>query len=143
MAYDPSAYEARRRSYMQNYASTGAMEAYKNFLSQQRGQRDLAELNRQYDQGAPRVVAGYGRRNLVAPNVKSGVFAQAMRDYAKQRIQQTAQAQQALDQQQQGYNLLQRQLQDQFGQNLLDLEMEKARQIEEDARQLLALRGGM
>ncbi|NBO53333.1 MAG: hypothetical protein EBU84_01805 [Actinobacteria bacterium] len=143
MAYDPSAYEARRRSYMQNYASTGAMEAYKNFLSQQRGQRDLAELNKQYEQGAPRVVAGYGRRNLVAPNVKSGVFAQAMRDYAKQRIQQTAQAQQALDQQQQGYELLQRQLQDQFGQNMVDLEAEKARQIEEDARQLLALRGGM
>jgi len=39
--------------------------------------------------------------------------------------------------------LLQRQLQDQFGQNMVDLEAEKARQIEEDARQLLALRGGM
>lgn len=143
MAYDPSAYEARRRSYQQNYASTGAMEAYKNFLSQQRGQRDLAELNRQYEQGAPRVVAGYGRRGLVAPGVKSGVFAQAMRDYAKQRIRQTSEAERGLAQQQQGYELLQRQLADQFGQNLLDLEAEKARQIEEDARQLLALRGGM
>lgn len=143
MAYDPASYEARRRSYLQNYASTGAMEAYKNFLSQQRGQRDFVNLQEQYNKAAPQVVAGYGRRGLVAPGTRSGVFAQAMRDFAKQRIQNEAAAQRALSEQQQGYELLQRQLNEQFGQNMADLEAEKARQIEEDARQLLALRGGM
>ena len=142
MAYDPSAYEARRRSYLQNYASTGAMEAYKNFLSQQRGQRNLADLSQQYEKAAPQVVAGYGRRNLVAPSVRSGVFNRALSEFAKERISKQAEAQRALAEQQQGYELLQRQLADQFGQNIADLEAEKARQIEEDARALLGFTGG-
>ena len=142
MAYDPSAYEARRRSYLQNYASTGAMEAYKNFLSQQRGQRNLADLSQQYEKAAPQVVAGYGRRGLVAPSVRSGVFNRALSEFAKERISKQAEAQRALAEQQQGYELLQRQLADQFGQNIADLEAEKARQIEEDARALLGFTGG-
>ena len=43
MAYNPSAFEARRRSYLENFAAEGAMNAYKNTLSQQRGQRNLAQ----------------------------------------------------------------------------------------------------
>jgi hypothetical protein len=33
----------------------------------------------------PQVVAGYSRRGLVGPNVKSGIFAKGLQDFAKQR----------------------------------------------------------
>lgn len=143
MAYDPSSYEARRRSYLQNYASTGAMEAYKNFLSQQRGRRELSDLNRQYDEATPRFVAGYGRRNLVAPNVRSGVFSRALQDFASQRVRGQSQAEESLRQQAMQYDLQQRQLQDQLQQQLAELEFDKARQIEEDAQALMRYRVGM
>lgn len=143
MAYDPSSYEAKRRSYLQNYASTGAMEAYKNFLSQQRGQRDIVDLTRQYEQAAPRLVSGYGRRSLVAPNVRSGVFSRALQEFAQQRVRSQSDAEQALRQQAMQYDLQQRQLQDQLQQQLADLEFEKAKQIEEDAQALLRYRVGM
>jgi hypothetical protein len=74
MAYNPAAYEARRRAYTNEYASTGAMNAYTQFLSQQRGQRDLTNMYKQYDKAAPQVVAGYGRRGLNSANVKSGTL---------------------------------------------------------------------
>ena len=141
MAYDPSAYEARRRSYIQNYASTGAMEAYKNFLSQQRGQRDLAELNRQYDAGTPQFVAGYGRRNLIAPNVRSGIFNKAFQDFAQQRVRSLADVQRTMAEQAGQYDLGRAMATDTLNQQLLDLEAEKARAIEEDAQALLKYRG--
>lgn len=143
MAYNPASYEAKRRSYLQNYASTGAMEAYKNFLSQQRGQRDIADLSRQYEEATPKFVASYGRRNLVAPNVRSGVFSRALQDFAAQRVRGQSQAEESLRQQAMQYDLQQRQLRDQLQQQLADLEFDKARQIEEDAQALLRYRVGM
>ena len=76
MAYNPADYEARRRGYTQQYAATGAMNAYANFLSKQRGTRQREGMMDQYNQAQPQVVAGYSRRGLVGPNVKSGIFAQ-------------------------------------------------------------------
>jgi hypothetical protein len=52
MAYNPADYEARRRGYTQQYGTTGAMNAYANFLSQQRFNRDRQNLNEQYDKAA-------------------------------------------------------------------------------------------
>ena len=89
MAYDPSQYEARRRSLMSNYATTGASNVYQRFLDSQRHQRQFADMNTQYEQAAPRVVSSYGRRGLVGPTVKSGAFRKAMSDFAKNRAKHT------------------------------------------------------
>ena len=142
MAYNPAAYEARRRGYMNDYAATGAMNAYTQFLSQQRGQRDLADMYKQYDKAAPQVVAGYGRRGLNSANVKSGTFGQGLQDFASDRVKNTAQAQQALGQQSAGYDLSNRQLGDRYQSGLADLESEKAQQIQDDARELMRVRAG-
>lgn len=142
MAYNPAAYEARRRGYMNDYASTGAMNAYTQFLSQQRGQRDLANMYKQYDKAAPQVVAGYGRRNLNSANIKSGAFGQGLQEFAADRIANTAQAEQGLAQQNAGYDLSNRQLGDRYQQSLTDLEAEKAQQIEQDAQELMKVRAG-
>jgi hypothetical protein len=67
MAYNPADYEARRRGYTQQYGTTGAMNAYANFLSQQRFNRDRQNLNEQYDKAAPQVVSSYSRRGFGWP----------------------------------------------------------------------------
>jgi hypothetical protein len=142
MAYNPAAYEARRRGYMNDYASTGAMNAYTQFLSQQRGQRDLYDLNQSYEKAAPQVVAGYGRRGLNSANVKSGAFGKGLQDFASDRVSNTAQAQQGLAQQAAGYDLSNRQLGERYQSGLADLEAEKAQQIQDDAQELMRMRAG-
>lgn len=142
MAYNPAAYEARRRGYMNDYAATGAMNAYTQFLSQQRGQRDFANMNKQYDKAAPQVVAGYGRRGLNSANVKSGAFRKGLQEFASDRVSNTAQAQQGLAQQAAGYDLSNRQLGERYQSGLADLESEKAQQIQNDAQELMRMRAG-
>ena len=142
MAYNPAAYEARRRGYMNDYAATGAMNAYTQFLSQQRGQRDLYDLNQSYEKAAPQVVAGYGRRGLNSANVKSGTFGKGLQEFASDPVRNTAQAQQGLGQQTAGYDLSNRQLGERFQSGLADLEAEKAQQIEQDAQELMRVRAG-
>jgi hypothetical protein len=142
MAYNPAAYEAKRRGYMNDYASTGAMNAYTQFLSQQRGQRDFADMNKAYNKQAPQVVAGYGRRGLNSANVKSGAFQQGLQDFASDRVTNTADAQQRLNTQTAMDALTNKQLGDRYQQSLTDLEADKTFQIEQDARELLKLRSG-
>jgi hypothetical protein len=142
MAYNPSAFEARRRGYLENFAAEGAMNAYKNTLSQQRGQRDLAQFKTTAQKQVNPFVAGFGRRGVATPNVKSGIFANAMQEYAKERIRQQSNMERDLAEQGYGYDLEQKQALARYNQNLLDLEADKARQIEDDARQLLAMRSG-
>ena len=142
MAYNPAAYEARRRGYMNDYAATGAMNAYTQFLSQQRGQRDLADMYKQYDKAAPQIVSGYGRRGLNSANVKSGAFSKGLQEFASDRASKTAQAQQGLAEQAAGYDLSNRQLGDRYQNSLADLEAEKTKQIEDDARELMRTRAG-
>ena len=71
MAYNPADYEARRRGYVSQYGTTGAMNAYANFLSQQRGNRERQNLNEQYDKATPQLVRNFARRGMVGPNVRS------------------------------------------------------------------------
>ena len=105
MSYNPADYEARRRGYTQQYAATGAMNAYANFLSQQRGNRGRRDMMEQYNKAQPQVVAGYSRRGLVGPNVKSGIFAQGVQDFAKQRARSLGQFDQGQQEQQRAYDL--------------------------------------
>ena len=142
MAYDASAFEARRRGLMDQYASTGAANAYGNFVSQQRGQRNLADMAKGYEKAQPQIRTSFGKRGSFTPNVKTGAFQKALQDFARERISQTAQAQQDLAQQNAMFGLSQAQLGENFKVGLQDLEAEKARQIEQDALELMRLRSG-
>ena len=142
MAYNPADYEARRRGYTQQYAATGAMNAYANFLSQQRGTRERTNMMDQYNKAQPQVVAGYSRRGLVGPNVKSGIFARGLQDFAKQRAQSFGEFDQGQQEQQRGYDLGEAQRLEAFRNQLADMESEKAQTIADAARQLYARRAG-
>ena len=143
MAYNPADYEARRRGYTQQYAATGAMNAYANFLSQQRGTRERRGITEQDDRAQPQVVAGYSRRNLVGPNVKSGIFAKGIQDFAKQRARTLSEFDQGQTEEQRGYDLGEAQRLEAFRNQLADMEMDKASTIADAARQLYERRVGM
>jgi hypothetical protein len=143
MAYNPADYEARRRGYTQQYGATGAMNAYANFLSQQRGTRERRGITEQYDKAQPQIVAGYSRRGMVGPNVRSGLFARGLQDFAKQRARTYSEFDQGQQERQRGYELGETQRLEAFKNQLADMESEKARTIADAARQLYQRRVGM
>lgn len=142
MAYDPSIYEARRRGLMENYAATGAANTYGNFISKQGQARNFADLQEDFKKAAPKIVSGYGRSGMLTPNVRSGAFNKAMREFAKERIKTESRAQQDMAQSDQQYGLGMAQLGAGYRGSLADLEAEKAREIEQTAAELLRLRSG-
>jgi len=143
MAYNPADYEARRRGYTQQYGATGAMNAYANFLARQRGTRGRQDMLRQYEEAQPRVVAGYSRRGLVGPNVKSGIFSRGLQTFAKQRARNLQDYDQGQLEEQRMYDLGEAQRLEAFKNQLADMESEKAQTIADAARQLYANRMGM
>jgi len=143
MSYNPADYEARRRGYTQQYGATGAMNAYANFLSRQRGTRERENMVRQYDEAQPKVVSAYSRRGMLGPNVRSGVFARGLQELAKQRARNLSEFDQGQMEQQRSYDLGEAQRLETFRNQLADMEMEKANTIADAARQLYQRRMGM
>ena len=143
MAYNPADYEARRRGYVSQYGTTGAMNAYANFLSQQRGNRERQNMVRQYDEAQPKIVSGFSRRGLVGPNVRSGLFARGLQNFAKQRARTFSEFDQGQQEQQRMYDLTEAQRLESFRNQLADMELEKAQTIADAARQLYARRMGV
>ena len=143
MAYNPADYEARRRGYTQQYGATGAMNAYANFLSQQRGTRERRDMLNQYNEAQPQVVSAYSRRGLLGPNVKSGIFSKGLQDFAKKRATSLYDFDQSQMGEQRGYELAEAQRLEAFKNQLADLEMDKANTIADSARQLYQRRVGM
>jgi hypothetical protein len=118
------------------------MNAYANFLSQQRGTRDRTNMMEQYDKAQPQIAAGYSRRGLQGPNVKSGIFARGLQDFAKQRAQGLQQFDQGQMESNRAYDLSEAQRSEAFKNQLADMESEKAQTIADAARQLFANRVG-
>lgn len=143
MAYDPSLYESRRRGLTENYAATAAANQYSRTLSQQRGARQRLAALRQYEQAQPQLVRGYSQRNLVSPNVRSGIFNRAMQDFASERARNLSEFDMGQAEQLRGFDLEDARILQQYRSALGDLEMDKAREIADAARQLFAFRAGV
>lgn len=139
MAYDPSAFEARRRGLEQNFAAQSAVNEYARFLAQQRGSRQLGEFQRNVTQTIPKFGRTYGKRGLYGQGVKSGVFGQALSTFGQESARQRSQLEQDIAQQQRQYELQGAGYQAQYESALADLEGEKARLIGETATGLLNL----
>ena len=52
-------------------------------LGQQRGQRNMAEIQKRYSEGVQPQVASYGRRGIGGPNVQSGIRTKGLERYAE------------------------------------------------------------
>jgi hypothetical protein len=142
MAYDPSIYEARRRGLTENYAATAAANQFARTLSQQRGARQRQTALRQYEQAQPALVRGYSQRNLVSPSVRSGLFSRAMQEFGSERARGLSELEQQQMNEFRQADLEDARLLQDYRRMLGDLEMEKAREIADAARQLFAFRAG-
>ena len=143
MAYDPSLYEARRRGYTENYASTAAANQYARTLSQQRGARQRLAALRQYETAQPQLVRAYSQRNLVSPNVRSGIFNRAMQEFASERARGLSEFDLGQAEQMRQFDLEDARLLQDYRRAMGDLEAEKAREIANAAAQLFAFRAGV
>jgi hypothetical protein len=143
MVYDPSLYEARRRGYTENYASTAAANQYARTLSQQRGARQRLAALRQYETAQPQLVRAYSQRNLVSPNVRSGIFNRAMQEFASERARGLSEFDLGQAEQMRGFDLEDARILQGYRRALGDLEAEKAREIANAAAQLFAFRAGV
>jgi hypothetical protein len=140
MAYDPATYEALRRNALQQYSQSAAMNAYRRFLTESRGQRpilDLEEAAFGARREVPRLTAGFGRRGLQGQGVKSGIYSRALSDYGTQRARQLGYAREDLASNLRGYDLSEAGYKSQYEDTLADIERRKAQDIAADARALL------
>lgn len=143
MTYQPANYggfERSKRDIEYDHSRDSIQNAYGRFLSQQRGQRSLGDLDRVFQRNTPGFQASFGQRGLSGPGVRSGVRReltdQFVGDYARDR----GRLSQDITQEAQQYDL------NQFNANayrdnaLADLEARKADEIAWTAQNLEYLR---
>lgn len=142
MAFNPAEYAAKLQALISGFNTSSSRALYDNQILNQNARRAMADVDTQYDKQAPQLVAGFGRSGRNTANVKSGAFASAMQDFAKDRVDKTGQAQGALDTSNAFYqgDLGERQAQLQADQTVLA--QQKAQQIAEDAGQIMQYRAG-
>lgn len=137
--YNGGSYEAARRNVEGNYANDSVQNAYGRFLSQQRGQRQLGDMRQQYQRAYPGYTASFGQRGLSGGGINSGAMQQSMGNFIGDYYRDYGRAQQDVTQELQQYDLGQNQL-DAWRQNaLMDIEMQKARDIANTANALSML----
>jgi hypothetical protein len=140
MTLDTSVYERQRRGLTDDYASKSATNAYARFLSQQRGERNIADYSRDFGRKLPSVTAAYGKRGLASGGVQSGVYGRAMQNYVGDYQQNVSR--QYADQAQEGrqYDLSEAELTAAKDRALSDMEVDKAKEIANSAAYLSALK---
>lgn len=125
-ASDYGGYQRSRGDIDYQYGTQSINNAYGRFLSQQRGQRGLGDMTRQFQRQYPRVAASFGQRGLGGGGINSGVQRQSMQRYIGDYGREYGRASQDLTMQLQNYDLNQANLDQWRSQAITDLEAQKA-----------------
>ena len=139
MAVDTSAFEAKRRTVNDQYARQTANNAYARFLSQQRGDRGIADFRQDFSRKAPKFTASFGQRGLTGGGVRSGSYQRALQNYLGDYTRDLGRAHEDQQQSLRQYDLNDADYATARNSALADIEMEKARQIAMTAENLRAL----
>jgi len=142
MAFNPAEYAAKLQALISGFNTQSSRALYDNQILNQNARRAMVDVGAQYDKQAPQLVAGYGRSGRNTANVKSGAFASAMQDFAKDRVDKTGQAQGALDTSNAFYQSDLGERQAQLAADKTVIQQQKAQQIAEDAGQIMQYRAG-
>ena len=130
------AYEGKRRSAAQQRDAVMAQNAFSRFLSQQRGARQISDLDRGMSRGLEGFGAQYGKRGLR----NSGLYGQASSDYSQNWMTQRNDLFDALRQQLAQYDLGDAQARAGYEDTVSELELAKQRDILATAASLSGLR---
>lgn len=134
-AYDQEAADTRYR-----YNSDRAMNAYGRFLSQQRGERSLSDMQRTFNRALPQQRASWGARGLAGGGVNSGVMRRSMSNFLGDYALDYGRAQQDIQQEAQNYDLQAAQLDANLNTSLSAIERAKQSEIARAALAIEALR---
>lgn len=118
-------YQQKKRSAAMTRDASLAQNAYSRFLAQQRGSRDLAELDRTQTAGVGQMGARFGRRGLA----NSGIFKQAQNEYGSNWLQQKQDINDGLMQALRQLDFADQSANNQFQQTEADIEAQKQADI--------------
>ena len=142
MAFNPADFAQKMQAYISGFNKSNANALYDNQTYNRTALKALANMNTQYDKQAPQLVSGFGRRGLNSANVKSGAFSTAMQDFAKQRVDDTSSAQTDINATNAKYQGDLGERTEQLKTDQGFLQMQKAQQIDDDAKQIMQYRAG-
>lgn len=129
-------YERATGDVQYKYSTDAATNAYGRFISQQRGQRQLGDMQQAYGRAYPGYKAQFAQRGMGGPGVRSGVMQGAMNRYVGDYAQQYQRTQQDQTLEGQQYDLGQRNLDEWRQQSLAAIEAQKADDIANAAMNL-------
>lgn len=122
------------------YNTDRATNAYGRFLSQQRGERGLGDLSRNFKQSLPSYRAQWGQRGLAGSGIQSGTMQRSMGNYLGGYARDYGRIQQDATQEAQNYDLQAAQMDAAYNNSLLGIENRKKSDIANAALAIEALR---
>ena len=143
MAYNPPSYgnyERAKADTQYKYSQDATTNAYGRFISQQRGNRQLGDNQRNYKRQMPNQTAQFGQRGLSAGGINSGVMNESMNRFVGDYARQQSRGQQDLTQDLQQYDLNQVNMDSWRQRQMASIEADKQQAIANDAAQLDYLR---
>lgn len=138
--FDYMGYNQRKRAATSQFGAKAASSAYANFLAQQRGARKKFDIQQAYEKDAPRLISRFSQRGLAGPGVQSGIYSRGLGEFAQKNVRDLGDWQSEMDQEQQRFDLENRQLRADYDSQIAQLEAEKQAQIAQAAATLSAFK---
>ncbi len=139
MAYDPAAFERRRRATGAGFTAQSSMNEYARMLAQTRGSRSLGDFERNVTQAIPQFGRTYGKRGLYGQGVKSGIFNRALGEFGANAARSRGRLQEDIAQEQRGFDLRGEQYLSDYDRLMKDIAEEEASAIAQTSASLLNL----
>ncbi len=138
--FDFMGYGQRKQAAFNQFGAKGASATYANFLAQQRGARKKFDLQQSYEKETPRLISQFSKRGLAGPGVRSGIYNRGLTDFAQRNVRDFGDLQSEMDQEQQRFDLENRQRRADYDSQIAQLKAEKDAQIAQAAATLSAFR---
>ena len=139
MAYDPAAFERRRRATGAGFTAQSSMNEYARMLAQTRGSRSLGDFERNVTQAIPQFGCTYGKRGLYGQGIKSGIFNRALGEFGASAARSRGRLQEDIAQEQRGFDLRGEQYLSDYDRLMKDIAEEEASAIAQTSASLLNL----
>jgi hypothetical protein len=137
---DNAGYAQQASDLQYRYNTDKAQNAYGRFLSQQRGSRNLGDMQRNFGQGFGGYKAQFGQRGLAGPGVRSGAMQRSMGNMLGGYNRDYSRAQQDLTGELQQFDMEGANLDAHYNNSLAALEQQKQQDIANAALAIEALR---
>lgn len=133
-------YQGQANDATYRYQTDKSANAYGRFLSQQRGSRQLGDMQTTFNRGLPDYRAQFGQRGLSGGGINSGIMRRSMANYLSDYTRDYQRAQQDATMEAQNYDAQSAALDAEYNNGLAALEQQKQDEIANAALAIEALR---